>query len=675
MSSRTSSHLAFVVLVATVCGEVHTAHAQKAEPIVVLGLRPGSRKLDGPTELRRLGEAQKLRRVANGVVRELASRPIIDDDGLRTILGIEYLVDFMDCRGAVACIARRVAKLKTLATYVVYGEYTVASRYTFRVRLLDLRTAANTREVAFSLDQTDLEDRKLWRRELEPLFAAVREATPAEPPAAPPPSEPEKPPATPPAATPPPSEAAPPTPPPGDDPAVPELEPITTTPTGPATTVETAAAGGNAPFIDSSVLDTISRGIAWHGHFQNYSAVGVRGRFRKDMVSFDDLLQLEFESDLNHVRVVGKPQLLFDVIDKTVDVRFREIYAVRDWKRVDLAVGEQITTWGVTDFYPVVDIINPRDFSRLRNWRPLDEKLPVPIVQSRALFGRLAINVLGILQMDKTAFELDPARPFALGVPVPPDGTVEQVPAETALSNAGGGVRLDVAVGSWKVSGYGLVGRDPFATVYLQTDPMTFQSRVVVDNDRVAMGAMSLVGGLGSSAILKTEAAYYHRLDDECDGMDLDLGGLPQCFYVRRVPTARANLGIESKIATGLEAHLQLISEITRSKDIPRLPAVVTEQAAPGLPEQYPWHRLATLRLRGTWARGDFTPSAFMYWSFDDEDFFVNADFEYHLADGFTFALGGFWFQGYGDKNKNRFTLAGAQAASSNVYLRATAWF
>ena len=79
---------------------------------------------------------------------------------------------------------------------------------------------------------------------------------------------------------------------------------------------------------------------------------------------------------------------------------------------------------------------------------------------------------------------------------------------------------------------------------------------------------------------------------------------------------------------------------------------------------------------QGRWARGDFRPSAFLYWSLEDEDGFANLDLEYHLADGFALSIGGFWFEGYaGDPARNRFTFAGSLESSSNGYMRATAWF
>jgi hypothetical protein len=235
---------------------------------------------------------------------------------------------------------------------------------------------------------------------------------------------------------------------------------------------------------------------------------------------------------------------------------------------------------------------------------------------------------------------------------------------------------MAVALGSWKTALYALLGRDPLPTVFARVDPASGAPEVRVKNERVAMAAASLQGTLDSVDVLvKAEGAFYARIDDHCEGATEVAPGTPSCFYLRRVPTARATAAIERKIFEGLDAHVQLITELTRRADVPPLPDAAG-QLVPGLVPQHELNPIVTLRLQGRWARGDFRPSAFVYWSLADQDWFANLDLEYHLADGFALSVGGFWFQGYaGDPSKNRFTLAGGLEPSSNGYLRATAWF
>jgi hypothetical protein len=659
-----------IAMVLAVTASTAAARNQR-EPVVVLGLRPAKGSLDGTSDLRRLSEAQRLRRIVNDTVRQLAQRPVIDDAALRTALGVEYLVDFMECRNKVACVARLVAKLKKIATMSVYGEYIVVNKqYRFRIRLLDLGRATVVKEIEFKLEATDVEDRKLWRRELESLMAAI----PAEP--TPETGTPET--GTPETGTP---ETGTPetgtpetgtpetgTPPPKDEP-VPELAPISTE--GAA-----AAVGKEDVFIDSSVLDAISRGLVWHGHFQDYTAVGARRGFKSDLVTFEQRLQLEFTSDIKQVRVVGSPQLVFDVLDETLDVRIRELYAVRDYKRFDLSVGERIVTWGITDFWPVVDIINPRDYTQIRNWRPIDEKLPVLTLQTTATFGPLTLQAIWVPIKRQSSFQLDQDKPFALPIPTIADTTIDVATSPKDLDNSGGGGRIDLNVNDWKFSLYGLIGRDVHPAVHAETEPTTMASRIIVDTDHVAMAATSLQGVVESiGTIFKAEAAVYHRMNDDCEGKTADVGGFPECFYLHRVPTGRATVGVERRILPGLDAHLQLITEYTRPVDVPELPGVISF-LAPGIPQQYDMNRIVTLRLQGDYWKNDFRPMVFAVWAMDDEAVFANADFEYHVADGFALSVGAFWFHGYAsDPNKNQFTLIGSLENSSNVYLRATAWF
>ena len=691
--------VAVALFVATALWSGTAAAQGKREPIIVIGLRPAAKSLGGPSDIRRLSEAQKLRRVANDAVREVAQRPLIDDAGLRTVLGVEYLVDFMDCRGQVACVGRLVARLKKTASLGVYGEYTISQKtYQFRIRLIDVGQAKVLKEVVFKLEESDIEDRKLWRRELEPLAAAIpseSEVTTGPTTGGPTTGGPTTGgpttggPTTGGPTTGGPTTGGPTTGGPttggdttgGAGTGVPELAPLSTEGAvegAAGGAAATSAAGSGEAFIDNSVLDAISRGIIWHGHLQSYTAMGIRHARKGDLLTFEERLQLEFESDMNQVRVNGKPQLVYNVLTDKLDVHFREMYAARDYKRFDITVGEKIETWGITDFWPVVDIVNPRNFAEMRNWRPIDEKLPVPLLKSTLLFGPLTFHLIGIPYLERSQFQIDQKKPFALPVPAPGITTVSSAaPPSADLKNVGGGVRIDVAAAAWKFSFYGLLGRDVIPSVHANVSlDIDNPTDYVVDNDRVAMAAVSAQGTIDAiGTILKTEAAVYHRMDDACEGKTGLVFGVHECFYIRRSPTGRANIAFEKHVMTGLDAHLQLISELTRAKDVPPLPKAANV-IAPGLPEQYQWAKIVTLRLQGMFKKGDFRPMAFVYWAVDDEAFFVNTDLEYHIADGFALSLGGFWFQGYAkDKNKNRYTLVGSLEGSSSTYLRATAWF
>ena len=649
------------------------ADAQRPrEPVIMVGLRPTKGATARDTEIRRLSESQRLREIAGGVIRQAARRPVLNHISLREELGGAYLVDFVDCADAIPCVSRVMAPMRKRTALAVFGDYHVErGTYRFRFRLIDLSAAKPLTTAEFTIEETDIEDRKLWQRELNRLFPddLALPGTQPEPEADP--EEPEEGKET--------KETE------GE---LPELAPITSEKPGGKPGAETeagGAAGGEAEssegdsggFVDDSALDAVSRGVPWHGHFQNYAAVGVDGgRFERDILIFDNRLQLEFESSINPVRIVGKPQLLFDWLAEDLDIRFREVFAARYYEHLDISVGEKILTWGVTDFWPVIDIINPRDFTRVENWRPIDEKLPVPVVQTAMVFGRMTLHLLGIPLTRNSEFQLDPERPFALPIPQFPGGIVEQEDVPTSLRTSGGGASVDIAVASWKLSLHGLFGRNPLPTIYAVTDAAAMTTTLEVSNERVLMGGASMQGDIDSLGIIfKAEGAAYKRIDDQCKGREDPAGPVPECFYLRRVPSARTTVSIERNILPGLDAHLQYINEITRAEDVPPLPPALG-QIAPGFPEQDTLNSIFTLRLQGRWLRDDLRPMAFAYLSLSDEDYFVNTDIEYHVADGFALAIGGFLFRGFAtDPNKNRYTFAGALENSSNAYLRATAWF
>ncbi|HWU91447.1 MAG TPA: hypothetical protein VN253_29470, partial [Kofleriaceae bacterium] len=611
--------------------------------IAVVGL--GRLEKSADRDALRIEEPQHLRELVGGAIRAAVQRPVLDHPELRDALGGGYLTDLASCRGEPACVIAIVSPLSMRVRLAVYGEYSVEGEgYQVWLHAVDLRERRLVGETSFALRGAELDDLQLWQRKLGELLAPATGAAQG-------------------AATPPSSGETPVKGAPEDGP--PELPALTTDQAEPVADGEGKA-----------TLEALSRGVLWHGFFQSYVALGLRGTFRRDLVLFENRLQLELESHVGPLRIIGRPQLIYDGLSEDVRVAFREVYAARYYKKFDLSIGERILSWGITDFWPVVDIVNPRDFRRLRNWRPIDEKLPAPVLHASGVFGRVTLQALGIVLTRSSPYQLDRTQPFAIPIAVPDSIPIVQPETPDSLSSAGGGAAMDIALGSWKTSLYALWGRNPLPTVYARADLATGAPEVRVENERVAMAAASAQGTIDRiDALIKAEAAYYARIDDRCEDAIELAPGAPSCFYLRRVPTGRATVAIEREMISGLDAHLQLITELTRRADVPALPPAAMA-LAPGL---VPQHRLApivTLRLQGMWARNDFRPSAFFYWSIADQDWFANLDFEYHLADGFAISVGGFWFEGYAsDPAKNRFTIAGSLEPSTHAYLRATAWF
>jgi hypothetical protein len=247
----------------------------------------------------------------------------------------------------------------------------------------------------------------------------------------------------------------------------------------------------------------------------------------------------------------------------------------------------------------------------------------------------------------------------------------------------GGGGKIDLQISDWKLSLFTLVGRNPTLSIFVDVvRSAPGAPRVNTINEKVLMAAIAAQGGLGFlESILKLEAAYYHNLEDICaerlrETEDVPpFTDAPKCFFMRRIPQARGTIGIERKLFTGLDAHVQFIAEFLHEDEIEDVPELV-KQALPGFQKQNVFNPMFTLRLEGRWAGDDFRPSFFGFISLAEEEFFLNLDLEYVVADGLAVALGGFFFYGYSTiPNKNRYTFFGAVEDSTNVYVKVTAWF
>jgi hypothetical protein len=457
------------------------AQTQEREAIAVVGLTLVE-QVDGKPAVR-VEEPQRRRERVAGALRA-PDRPVLDHAELRDILGAGYLTELVACRGEPACVAGIAAPLGARVRLAVYGEYEVEGEaHRFWLRAVDVRDRRLVAESRFTLQVAELEDEARWRRELSGLLAQATGKAPA--PSPNPGGDPVQ------------------QPPPDGEP--PELPPLDTgEPTG------TTDGGDGKPATGGSALEALARGVVWHGYLQLYAAVGVREPFRPDLVVFENRLQLELKSDVGPLRIVGRPELVFDGLREELDVSFRELFAARDYEKLELSIGERILTWGVTDFWPVVDILNPRSFSPIRNWRPIDEKRPAPVVQATAVLGRVTLQAIGIILARSSTYQLDQTRPFAIPIAVPPGIPISQEPVPRSLRSSGGGVAADVTLGHWKTSLYALWGRDPLPTIFARVDPMTGAPEVRVENERVAMVAASARGTIDRlDALIKTEAAYY----------------------------------------------------------------------------------------------------------------------------------------------------------------------
>lgn len=173
-----SALAAFLLALAGSAGPA-AAQAEGSSAIVVGGLRPAADSAYESTDLKRLPEAQHLREIIDQGVKDVTQRPVVNHAALRAALGSAYLVAFFDCKGAVKCVSRVFAKVRSQGSLVVYGDYTVKKKNALaRLRLVDLASGKLLAEHEFSLKADEIEDAEAWKRQLSVLLAAVEIAKP-----------------------------------------------------------------------------------------------------------------------------------------------------------------------------------------------------------------------------------------------------------------------------------------------------------------------------------------------------------------------------------------------------------------------------------------------------------------------------------------------------------------
>ena len=139
--------------------------------LVVLGLRPTT-GANGPTEIRRLAEAQKSRSLIESLLQLISGHDVVGHEDLRQLLGDSYMVDLFDCTDRLGCITARLVQLKRSGyTTAVYGTYWVdGDTFHFRVFTFSLATGRPLKHVEFDLAGAQLENADAWRPELDKLF-------------------------------------------------------------------------------------------------------------------------------------------------------------------------------------------------------------------------------------------------------------------------------------------------------------------------------------------------------------------------------------------------------------------------------------------------------------------------------------------------------------------------
>ncbi len=140
--------------------------------IAFLGLRPAETAAFGATSIAQLGEAQRLRAIAENVVGLLSGEAVLRHDDLRKLLGPTYLAELFDCRGDVPCQVALAAPLRRagVKAAVTADSFTDGEATRIRLRRLDLAAGRAIDETTFSVPRAAADTLAPWQDALRRVF-------------------------------------------------------------------------------------------------------------------------------------------------------------------------------------------------------------------------------------------------------------------------------------------------------------------------------------------------------------------------------------------------------------------------------------------------------------------------------------------------------------------------
>jgi hypothetical protein len=155
-----------------------TAAAQGAQTdrLIFVGLRP--KQADPSEDLRRLGEAQGIRKVIEAALQEGLKQPVVGHDELAQTLSKKYLVEWFNCAGDFACITKLLEPLRKAGyTTAVTGEYRAEpseepTTYSFHLTTFTLEEGKTVKDIKIEVPAAEIQDAAKWRERLQPLFAS-----------------------------------------------------------------------------------------------------------------------------------------------------------------------------------------------------------------------------------------------------------------------------------------------------------------------------------------------------------------------------------------------------------------------------------------------------------------------------------------------------------------------
>lgn len=397
--------------------------------------------------------------------------------------------------------------------------------------------------------------------------------------------------------------------------------------------------------------------VEWHGFAQTIHGAGVSGQGEQEgqWLIQQEKLQLDISAEAGPVRLSAKPEIIHDDEENAIEWDLREFQLSGRAGDLDWRAGRLIFTWGITDFWPVLDIINPYDYSIFRNFQPEDQKVAVTALDLTYYLGDWEIELIGLPAHESFKLAESPDDPWLFygprqmaetGIPL----AVEKPASD--LSNAEGALRVRRPIGDWSLAGYYFYGRDRMGFPTMQFDPTNgMPIGAVMAFHRQQVFGLSAQGSVGPD-LIRLETAYYKTPDKEGDDPSV------------RNDMAKATIGWERYLFLDINAHLQYIVEWRVQQD-----EYEAALGPNGSPEEEFDHKL-TLKLQASWLNDQLQPYVFAFYRPQDDEFMVNPQIAWLPSDGLEIALGGIWFE-----STRKDTLVGQFDANDYVYGRFTYFF
>ncbi|AEB12822.1 DUF1302 family protein [Marinithermus hydrothermalis] len=316
----------------------------------------------------------------------------------------------------------------------------------------------------------------------------------------------------------------------------------------------------------------LAQSLEWSGSLKT----GLGYRFSdQGLTANQSTLDLELSTGLEDADLTARFRFTYDALTGQATFALHDAYATVYLEGLDLAVGQQVVSWGSTDGINPVDALNPRDL-RMPFADPQAQKLAVPMV--RATFypdeeGRYQLEAVLVPTFTPST---PPAPEWAPAQPLPPlaPGVVGVNPPETLLpepelENVQFGLRatgnfdvlegFDASVVLYRGFRHTPTAKAPERLYLADQDPdgdptngpFVLQPRL--GYDRIHLIGLDFSAGLSflevEGVVVRGEAAYAFTEDPE--GTDP---------YVAN-PYAQAVLGAEYTWENGLYTELQLIED------------------------------------------------------------------------------------------------------------------